>query len=140
MDFKALKKTLAALHPVVESTLRANQERCLQAVQRGELSNASDVYYVLVARKHFHSGEKLCLRWRGPRGVGKAVIDYANQVIDLRNGEFSDIHVTRLKFYSDASFDSTAILSHSLSYETGMQIQCLLRLVENEDRLCVAIR
>lgn len=95
---------------------------------------------MLVAREHFHEGEKLCLRWRGPRRVTKCLSYYAFQVEDLRNGELQVIHGTRLKFYSDDSLDTTAILSHVLSSETGMPVSRLLRLVDQDGKLLVAVR
>lgn len=41
--------------------------------------------------------EKLCLRWRDPRRATRAVNDFVNQEEDLRNGQHTDVHATRLK-------------------------------------------
>lgn len=81
----------------------------------------------------------MCLRWRGPRRVTKALNDYTFQVEDLRNGVLSIAHGTRLKFYHDPSLDTTAIMSHVLSSETGMPVARLLRLVEEDGQLFVAV-
>ena len=93
-----------------------------------------------MAREHFHAGEKLCLRWRGPRRIVHAVNDYVYIVEDVRNRALVEAHATRLQYYNDASLDAKAILSHAISSETGMQIQRLLRLVDKPDGIYVAIR
>ena len=61
-------------------------------------------------------------------------------VDDLRNGQLTEAHGTRLKFYSNTSLDTSAIMSHVLSSETGMAISRLLRLEDNEDGIYVVIR
>lgn len=61
--------------------------------------------YLLVARNDFHAGEKLALRWHGPRRIFKAVGDYVFTVEYLRNGYFSDVHGPRIKFFSDLFLD-----------------------------------
>ena len=96
--------------------------------------------WVLVARDDFTAGEKLRLRWRGPRRIKKALSDYVFQVEDIRTGDFDDIHGSRLKYYHDPSLDAEAILPHVISSETGMVVQRLLGLVEADDGLKVRIR
>lgn len=140
LDVHALQERMQALRPVVESSLQANRARARTAAERGELANFTEGDYVLVARDEFHAGEKLCLRWRGPRRVTKAINDYVYQVEDLRNGILSDVHAARLKFYSDASLDAKVLLPHVLQSETGMQVQRLLRLVDTDHGLRVVIR
>lgn len=51
-----------------------------------------------------------------------------------------EAHANRLKYYADGSLDAKSILPNAISSETGMQIQRLLRLVDNADGLYVAIR
>lgn len=128
------------LHPLVEKSLTQQRNRMRVARQKGDLANFREGDYVLVAREQFHEGEKLCLRWRGPRRVTSCMNDYSFQVEDLRNGELQVVHGTRLKFYADDSLDADAILSHVLASETGMLVSRLLRLVEQDDQLCVLVR
>lgn len=94
----------------------------------------------MVARKDFHVGEKLSLRWRKPRRVIKALNDYVYQEEDLRNGDITGVHICRLKFYSDSSPDTKAIISHVLSSERGMPNSRLVKLVDSLDDLRVEFR
>lgn len=141
INVQALKDRVAELHPLVAESVRKNRQRSREAASAGTLPNFSEGDYVLVAREEFSAGEKLCLRWRGPRRVVKAQNDYVFQVEDLRNGAVEDIHGTRLKFYRDADLDTRAIMSHVLSSETGMPVARLMRLEETDDRtLKVVVR
>lgn len=104
------------------------------------LPKFSEGDYVLVAREDFSAGEKLALRWRGPRRVVKAVSDYVYTVEDLRNGLTEDIHGTRLKFYRDRSLDIRVVMSDVISSETGMPVARLMRLLDTATGLKVLIR
>lgn len=83
----------------------------------------------MVAREEFHTGEKLALRWRGPRRVVNALLNYVFQVEDLRNGLTEEIHGSRLKYYQDRSLDNEAIISHVIASEIGMPVARLIKLV-----------
>ena len=50
------------------------------------------------------------------------------------------VHGTRLKFYRDSSLNTTTIMSHVLSSETGMPVARLMRLVDTEEGLKVLVR
>lgn len=129
------------LHPMIDTHVAAERDRSRKAREKGDLANFVEGDYVLVAREEFHEGEKLCLRWRGPRRVTKAMNDYVFQVEYLRNDIVEEVHGTRLKFYSDSSLDEKAVLSHVLSSETGMPVSRLLRLQEDDNgRLHVVVR
>lgn len=139
-NLQAVIKAMDELHPLVEQSLTHQRNRMRIARQKGDLPNFREGDYVLVAREHFHEGEKLCLRWRGPRRVTSCLNDYSFQVEDLRNGELQEVHGTRLKFYTDESLDADAILSHVLASETGMPVSRLLRLIEQDNQLFVLVR
>jgi hypothetical protein len=135
LNISALQDHVADLQRVVQQTVADHRRRAREAASRGELPRFSEEDYVLVARSAFNAGEKLALRWRGPRRIVKALSDYVFQVEDMRNGTILDTHGTRLKFYSDRSLDATAIMSHVLSSETGMPVARLMRLVDSPDGL-----
>jgi transposase InsO family protein len=139
-NINALKDRITELRPLVQESLRVQREKGRAAASRGALANFLEGDFVLVARDDFSAGEKLALRWRGPRRIVKAINDYVYQVEDLRNGVLEEVHATRLKFYRDASLDSVAILPHVLSSETGMPVARLMRLYEDEDGLKVVVR
>lgn len=140
INMASLQDRIEALNPEIASALYENRKRSRIAAEKGVPANFSAGDFVLVAREHFNEGEKLYLRWRGPRRVVSAINDWVYLVEDLRNGELSEVHATRLKFYRDSSLHETAILSHVLSSETGMQVQRLLRLIETTDGIKVAVR
>lgn len=74
-----------------------------------------------MARNDFSAGEKLSLRWRGPRRAIKVLSDHIYQAEDLRNEIIEDVNTGRLKFYRDSSLDTSAIFSHVISSETGIR-------------------
>lgn len=54
--------------------------------------------------------------------------DYVFQAKDLQNGELNDVLGSRLNFYSDKSFNTSAIMSHLMVSQTGMAVAKLTRL------------
>lgn len=111
-----------------------------QARSLGILPNFAEGDFVLVARSDFTAGKKISLCWRGPRRVIKALNDYIYQVEDLGNGIVKDVHSWRLKFYHDPFLNVEAIMSHVVSSENGMAVQCLLHLVDFDDGHMVLVR
>lgn len=92
-----------------------NLERSSKAASRGKPATLSQGDFVLVSREDFHEGDKLFLRWRGPRLIENYIMYYVYLVVDLRNGQLSSVHTTPLKIYSDSSLYENSILSHVLS-------------------------
>lgn len=92
-----------------------------------------------MAREKFYIGKKISLHWRGPRRVARAISNWVNLAEDLRNGQLSEVHATRLKFNSDSSLDTINILPHVLSSETGMKEQRLLKLIDKNDDIKVFV-
>lgn len=140
LNISILQSKMADLHPIVQGSVQSGREKTRKTMSRGVLPKFSEGDFVLVARDDFTAGEKLSLRWRGPRRVIKALSDYVYQVEDLRNGLLENVHGSRLKFYHDASLDTKAIMSHVVASETGMPVQRLMRLVESDDGLMVQVR
>lgn len=112
MNTKDLIRAMDELHPLVQNCLQTECQRMRTAKEKGELANFIEDNYVLMARDHFHEGEKLCLRWCGPWRVTKFLIGYVFQVKDLRSRDTEDVHGTRLKFSADNSLYVDEILSH----------------------------
>lgn len=140
VNLYALQTKIAELHPLVQESLESSRKRIRESSSRGKLPKFAEGDFVLVARDDFTAGEKLSLRWRGPRRVVKAVSDYVFQVEDLRNGQLQEVHGTRLKFYRDSSLNTEAVMSHVVASETGMPVQRLMRLVDTDDGLMVQVR
>jgi len=140
LNFGKVRDLVDNYRTAVGADLTRNRTRKRGTASRGTLPNFSEGDFVLVAREHFNAGEKLCLRWRGPRRIIGAVSDYVYQVEDLRNGSLEEAHASRLRFYSDSALNTEAIMSHVLTSETGMPVQRLLRLENGPDGLMVAVR
>ena len=140
LSISTLKDRIAELHPFVQDMVRSMRERQRLATSKGQLPNFIEGDYVLMAREEFFAGEKLALRWRGPRRVVKALSDFVYQVEDLRNGQLEEVHATRLKFYRDSSLDQTVVMSHVLSSERGMPVARLIKLVNTSEGLKVLVR
>ena len=140
LNVSLLKRHVAELHPMVSMELEANRRRKRQDASRGELQNFTEGDFVLVDREDFFAGEKLALRWRGPRRFIKALSDYVFRVEDLRNGSTEDVHGSRLKFHRYGLLNQEVILSHVLSSEMGMPVARMKRLVDTEDGLKVIVR
>ncbi len=140
LNIWAAKEILENLHPLVEDALEENRKRGRLCASKGIPANFTEGDFVLVAREDMSAGEKLALRWRGPRRVLKALSDHVFLVEDLRNGAVEEVHACRLKFYSDPSLNTRAIMSHVLASETGMPVARLMGLVEDEGVLKVRVR
>ena len=140
MNVEDLLKACEDLHPRVQATLQKNRAQQRDKMSSGRLPNFHEGDYVLVARNDFHAGEKLCLRWRGPRRITRAMNDHVYQVEDLRNGELTEVHVSRLKLFRDSVIDEEAIMSHVLQSETGMVVTGLLSIEETENGYHVRVR
>lgn len=122
LNVASLQKRVQELHFIVETMLSTIRSRVRATAERRELATFASGDFVLVARHEFHNGKKLCLRWRGPARITKALTDFAYQVKDLRNGQHSDVHATRLTFYSGPSLIERVLLSHALHSKNGMQV------------------
>ena len=139
-NVEKLLKISADIHPIVSSSLAESRKRSREAASRGKLPNFEVGDYVLVARDEYGAGDKLLLRWRGPRRVTKALNDYVYQVEDLRNGQLDDVHATRLKFYRDDAVDERVIMEHVLQSEIGMPVARLMGLEDSRNGLKVLVR
>lgn len=95
--------------------------------------------YVHFARDDISVAEKLSLRWHGWRRVIGALKDYVYQVEDLRNGFLEDYYGFHLMFYHDLSLNTEAFLSHAVSSETGMPVQCLMRVLGSAVGLMIQV-
>lgn len=93
--------------------------------------------FVFVARHDFTSEEKLPLRCRGPCRLVKTINDYRFQVENLCNGQLEDVHGTRLNFENGYSLNAEVFLFNDTAYKTGMSVQRLMSLVDNDKGLMV---
>lgn len=139
-DSDELLQAMESLHPHVDTALTHHRRRDRGTLSKGELPKFAEGYFVLMPRDNFTTGEKLCLQWRGPRCITKALSDYAYLVEDMRTRKSAEVHRTRPKFNRDASLDTRVITSHVLASVTGMQVSRIVRFVEKSNKILVAIR
>lgn len=130
---------VAALHPVVQGALRENRRRMWDQTSNGKLPNFTEGDFFLSTRENLIADAKHFFRWCGPRRVVRKVHDYVYQVEDLRNGCLEYVHTSRLKFYQDSCLESEAVMPHVLTPGTGMEVQRLMRLLENKDGLIIYV-
>jgi hypothetical protein len=125
-----LRSSVENIHRAAET---AATNRCSAVAERRKnllgvaASNFDIGDYVLVAKREFHAGEKLTLRWRGPVCIVGTLSDHLYEVEDLRFGRVTSVHSSRLQFYSDASLDvSTDLLAHIAHNNQGFDVRDLL--------------
>lgn len=80
MNTQSLMNMIDELHPNVHEHKRHQRERMHHVRPLGELPNFVEGFYVLVSSEEFSEGEKLCLRWRCPRSITKALSEYVFKV------------------------------------------------------------
>lgn len=124
-----IKARCAELHLMVQNVLQQIRNTWQISASPGQLMNFSIGDFVSVTLEEFSAGEKFARRWRGPRRVIQVISDCVYQVEDLGNGRVEKIDESRLKFYHDASLNTVAIMSHALSFETGMPVARRLKRV-----------
>lgn len=139
-------------HPLIQTQLQQERSRSRNtrsqwllvlrdlALWFSELAKFTEGYYVLVSSEYFFENEKLCLRWRGPRSVLKALNDYVFKMEDLGDGETEYIHGTRYKYYADDSLDKQVIVSHVFASETGVPVSRLMKLVDENGTVNLHVR
>jgi RNase H-like domain found in reverse transcriptase/Integrase zinc binding domain/Integrase core domain len=129
--------SLEAVHKTVRdstSSNRASARRTKNSPSHVTAPNFSTGDYVLVAKREFASGEKLTVRWRGPRRILQPLSDLVFLVEDLRDGTCEEVHATRLKFYHDASLDVTdELLSQLVHNEQGYVVHSLQDLTYDQE-------
>ena len=105
LNVESLVKHMAHILPFIHKSVTRNRKQARVTDNHGLLPNFNVGDYVLVARSEFFAGEKLGLRWRGPRPVIKAVSIYIYTVQGLRNGIRDGVHISHLKFYRDSELN-----------------------------------
>jgi hypothetical protein len=114
------------MHKSVQSTSiasRANIRDAHNKAVRVQVANFDVGDFVRVAKREFEAGDKLTLKWRGPRRVVKVLSEQVSTVEDLRDGSLADVHNTRLRFYSDCMLHTVdQLLEHIVHNEQGYPV------------------
>lgn len=140
LNIDGMQRVLNEMHPLVEQSLMKNRELARAAQSRGQLPNFAIGDFVLIAKDTFKSGEKLSLRWSGPRRIVGASRNHIYKVEDIRNGEKEDMHACRLRFFSNKDLNTEAVFPHVLYSERGMPVQRLMELTEAPDGIYIRVR
>jgi hypothetical protein len=100
LNIEQLRDSIEGLHKAARdaSATRRAKSRDHQHHRSGVKSPNFDIGdYVLIAKREFHAGEKLTLRWRGPRRIISALSDHVYDVQDLENGRIATVHSSRIR-------------------------------------------
>jgi Chromo (CHRromatin Organisation MOdifier) domain len=129
LNIEQLRDSIEGLHKAARdaSETRRAKSRDHQHHRSGVKSPNFDIGdYVLIAKREFHAGEKLTLRWRGPRRIISALSDHVYEVQDLENGRIATVHSSRIRFYHDPSLNVTAdLLQHIANTEQGYAVKAI---------------
>jgi hypothetical protein len=129
LHIELLRTSLDDVHKhVVDTTQRnrANAQKSRASKREVTPINFDVGDFVLVAKRDFHLGDKLTLRWRGPRRVVGALSDQVLEVEDLLSGSTNTVHSSRLRYYQDASLYVTAELLEQVAHnEQGYAVQSI---------------
>lgn len=83
----ALRKLVGELQTMIYDTFQTKHDQKRAAMSKGKLPNFTEGDFVLAVHEEFHAGEKLCLRWRGPRRIIKTMKGCVYHVENLRKGD-----------------------------------------------------
>lgn len=64
------------------------------------------------------SGNKLRLKWLGPRRVTRALSEHTYEVQDILTDNLAIIHANRLKFYADSKLNVTEDLRETIEHNS----------------------
>jgi hypothetical protein len=136
VHIEALRSTIDNLHHQARESAQANRAsaRASHANSRATAANFEIGDFVLVAKREFQGGEKLCLKWQGPFRIVGTRSDFVFDVEDLNKKLITSIHSTRLRFYHDSSLDvTTDILAHVAHQNLGYEVRALRDLSYNSE-------
>ena len=75
--------------------------------------------YVLVGIPEPKTGQKLCLKWRGPYRILQSARGYVFTLEDLISGDQKSVHGDRVRFYDDRFLHVTEEMKSQLSYDNS---------------------
>ena len=119
VHIESLIKSLDELHRnVAEKRTRKRQQEVDRHNDRTRIRpvNFDIGDFVLVADTEKHSGNKLRLKWKGPRRITRCESALVYEVEDLLNQSNNLIHVSRLKFYADSQLHMTETLLDTIDH------------------------
>jgi Chromo (CHRromatin Organisation MOdifier) domain len=137
INFQKLRAAVAEIHKTAGEA--ASRRRALTADRRalkpGIFAATFAVGdYVLVAKREFQAGEKLSLRWRGPRRVVNTLSNHVFEIEDMHTGVVTPEHASRLRFYADSALDVNAeLLAHIAHNNMGYAVRALCGLRFDRD-------
>jgi hypothetical protein len=141
-----LRTSLDEVHKRVVDTTQRNRATARQShANKREVKPANfDIGdFVLVAKRDFHLGDKLTLRWRGPHRVVGALPDHVFEVEDLLSGSTNTVHSSRLRYYQNTPLDVTAELLEQVAHnDQGYAVQSIddIRYVQAAGHYSVLLR
>lgn len=86
------------------------------------------------------AGGKLSLRWHGQRRFVRAINDYTCEFKDICTNDTYNVHVSRLKFYSDDNLDKKSLRSRVFQSKISMVFHRFCKLVDTDTGLMIGVR
>jgi hypothetical protein len=144
ISIESIKAGLDALHKEAQATARKRRDDSrarINAQSRRLAANFDIGEFVLVAKREFAAGDKLTVRWRGPRCVVSVISEFVYAVEDLLTGVISAVHSSRLRFYSDSSLNVCADLLEQVAHnEQGYSVSGFRDLKYDKDMKSFTVR
>jgi hypothetical protein len=137
IQVRDLCDSVASLHKQASTAAekRRSAARARSATSQASIApNFGSDDFVLVARREQRMGEKLSLRWRGPKRIVGTLSDHVYEVQDLATNAVAPVHSTRIRFYQDSSLDVTADLLAQIAHKnSGYDVHSLSALRYDAD-------
>jgi len=134
---RLIEEAQTELHKEVLAKVESNRAKQRNAASRGRLPNFAVGDYVPAARVR-KSGltPKLVATWTGPWRVVSAENQHVFSVQNIISGEVRDVHVARLRFYSDKELEVTTelkdVFQHTFT-QGEFRMEALLNIGESPD-------
>eukprot|EP00752_Nemacystus_decipiens_P007839 g7004.t1 len=137
LHVKNIVDAQAKLHKQVATLVEKNRAKQRNAASRGQLPDFAVGDYVMVARvRRAGPTPKLAATWTGPWRVVTAEQKHVYGVQNIISGEVRDVHVARLRFYSDSALEVTSDLKEVFqqTFNQGeFEMEALLNIGQAHD-------
>lgn len=119
LPIETLKKKVAELHSLVQTTLQKNRAQGRKTASKRVLPNFCRSYLVLMARNLLIAGEKSSLCCRGARRIARVLKNYVCEVKHLPNEPQEAVNISPLRFITIqiCTGKSSCYMSYSLKPE-----------------------
>ncbi|CAN0010642.1 unnamed protein product, partial [Choristocarpus tenellus] len=138
-----LSKTQEESHRNVLRRAQQNRAQQRQVASKGQIPNFAVGDFVMVARfRKRGSRPKLVSTWTGLRRVVEAETPHVYQVQNIISKDLHEVHVSRLRFYSNKELEVTKELKETFQYmhnQGDLEMSAIVDLCKKEDEYVVFV-